>query len=353
MDLGSQGRLQAAVALPAPKLPLQSRIRLFLSIWAFKTIVKVVFPVSRLISPPPPTTRPSFLKAYPVRPHLYNRVFIPRSHRKDERLPLYMDIHLGGFVMGVPIWDDSFCAHMANTHNIVVVSLDYSKAPLARYPVPSDDIVAIAQAVLSDDTLPIDKTRVVLGGFSAGGNLALSAAQAPELQGKIHGSVCWFSITDLVTSPADKLKSRPYCDAKQVDQLAAAAPGFSWAYIEPGQDLRDPRLSVIYAKRENLPKWLFVVGAEYDMLCNESKEMAMRLAGLGERERENGMYSFKRGTISWRMVRDVVHGFTHYIPAETDADKQVRLGRREEVIAEVGQWLLKGPFAKTTHEPES
>jgi acetyl esterase/lipase len=73
--------------------------------------------------------------------------------------------------------------------NLLVVSIEYDLAPLNRFPGPTNDVVAITQAVIQDESLPVDKSRVVLGGFSAGSNLSLSAAQMPGLKSKIKGVV--------------------------------------------------------------------------------------------------------------------------------------------------------------------
>jgi acetyl esterase/lipase len=115
-------------------------------------------------------------------------------------LPLYIDMHVGGFVMGEPFLDDEFCSHFCNTYNLLVISLNYSKSPSSRFPVALDDIISTVQAVLSDDSLPICKTRVVIGGFGLGGNLALSAAQALELRGKINEGVSWYGLLDYAST---------------------------------------------------------------------------------------------------------------------------------------------------------
>jgi acetyl esterase/lipase len=70
------------------------------------------------------------------------------------------------------------------------VRIEYSKPPRSKFPDPTSDVVAIAQAIIEDKGLPIDKTRAVLGGFSAGGNPALLAAQIPRLKDKISRVVC-------------------------------------------------------------------------------------------------------------------------------------------------------------------
>jgi acetyl esterase/lipase len=136
----------------------------------------------------------------------------------------------------------------------------------------------------------------------------------------------------------------------QVDELKYGAPAFTWSYVPPGQDLRDPKLSPIFAERQMLPEWLFFLGSEYDMLCREEQEMIMNLAGLKGTSREEGKYDFEVGTLKWRMVRGIVHGYTHFIPSENADDRKLRLQRRDETFAEVGEWLFKGPFKKKTLE---
>ena len=336
----------ATKPIPAPKKPLYKRIQFFIRLWAFKSLTIVGIGLLRYFKPLPLDQQPTLLKKYGVRPHLINRVFIPRTHKSGETLPLYLNIHGGGFALCSPFFDDEWCAHFCHTYNIVVVSLNYSKAPRARFPIAANDIEALVKAVLSDESLPIDTTRVVIGGFSAGGNLALSAAQAPELRGKIHGIVPWYPVTDFVTTGAQKANSRPYLTEKDTDQLVPMMQAFNWGYIKPGEDLTNPRLSVTYADKKALPKWIFMVGAEYDLLCNEAKNMIMNLAELGDAEREGGNWEFERGTYRWRMARGVEHGYTQsFGPA---AGGELPAQRREETYAEVGDWLFKGPFAKST-----
>jgi acetyl esterase/lipase len=137
-----------------------------------------------------------YTKNYPCRPHLQNRVFIPKNHKACELLPLYLDIHGGGFAVCDPQFDDESHTILSNRFNLLVISVNYSKSPAVAFPVPTQDVAAIAQAILEDTSLPIDRSRVAIGGFTAGGNLSLSAAQLPELQGKIKAVVPWYPVTD-------------------------------------------------------------------------------------------------------------------------------------------------------------
>jgi acetyl esterase/lipase len=171
-------------------------------------------------------------------------------------LPLYIDLHAGGHVLLDAQFDDEFCSTFANKFNVIIASIEYSTAPESKFPEPTKDVVAITQAILEDETLPIDKSRVVLGGFSAGGNLNLSAAQMPELKGKIKGIVSWYPVLDFTLSPAEKQSSRPYRNPKDMDDLKDWGPIWEWTYAKRGQDLRDPLLvSDIRTRRISLNRY--------------------------------------------------------------------------------------------------
>jgi acetyl esterase/lipase len=327
------------------KAPITNRISYFLKLWSLKILQRVGLTVSRALKPAPKELRPSFCKRYSCRPHLRNRVFIPRSRKPWEQLPVYLDLHGGGHALCDAQFDDEFCAKLANKFNILVISIEYSKAPRSKFPEPTRDVVAIARAIIEDEDLPVDKSRVVLGGFSAGGNLALSAAQFPELKDKICGTVCWYPVTDFSLSALSKQNSRPYRDRKDVDDHKDWPPLWSWAYIRPGQDLRDPLLSVRYAKAQDLPRWIYMIGAQYDMLANEARETIFDIAGLEEQERKQGFDEFEKDTYKWKLTRDVRHGFTHDLmngrSKETEAIDRMRT---DQMLSSVGEWLLGGPF---------
>lgn len=337
-----EGAEEKLPPLPSPLLPVTTRLSYFFQLWAFKISASIGFSLMRLLKPSLATYRPTYTKNYPCRPHLQNRVFIPKNLKEGAILPLYLDIHGGGFTVCDPQFDDEFCTIFSNRFNLLVVSVNYSKSPAVAFPVPTHDVAAIAQAIIRDSSLPIDKSRVAIGGFSAGGNLALSAVQLPELQGKIKAVVPWYPVTDWVTKTAQKLKTRPYKNPGDKDSLAWMGKLFNYGYCPAGTNLRDPLLSVSFAKREDLPEWIFTVAAEYDMLASEAGKMMHGLAGIEEPSEEE-KYAFERKGYRWRLVRDVEHGFT-YNQLETGEKEEKRVAQRDKAMDEVGEWLLKGPF---------
>lgn len=221
---------------------------------------------------------------------------------------------------------------MADSQNMLVISLPYSKAPRAPFPAGLNDLEALYLAVLADESLPIDRTssspsrgknsrsrssrrtgrrgRVALAGFDAGANLALALSQLPAVQRSVTPPTAAVSISgilDLSRPLEAKARGRPYKPGLShprngaSDVLAATYSAYAWSYVPYGQDLRDPLLSPAFATWDGdgqdgslglgegaLPPHVCLVGAELDMLAHESWRMACRLVQEGGIRRGDG-----------------------------------------------------------------
>ncbi|MCX6395147.1 MAG: alpha/beta hydrolase [Propionibacteriales bacterium] len=102
---------------------------------------------------------------------------------RGTSLPAYVHFHGGAFVMRYPAMDDFFARIVAAELGAVVINVDYDVAPQKRFPVAQEQCHDVSAWVATNpEELGIDPLRVALGGFSAGGNLAASAAlQARDL----------------------------------------------------------------------------------------------------------------------------------------------------------------------------
>ncbi|KAH8590655.1 Alpha/Beta hydrolase protein [Bisporella sp. PMI_857] len=332
----------------AGSLPLFETLSHFFRLWSIKGLVFLIIYIQRLIRPALPTTRPTLLKSYPCRPKLTNRIFIPPTLEKKGLLPLYIDIHGGGFAFGDPEIDDEFCSAWAKRTGMLVVSLDYRKSPIHRYPVPVHDVIAMALAVIHDRTLPIDKSRVVMGGFSAGGTLALSACQSPELKGIVKAAVPFYPAVDWSTHPSEKFKLRLYKEHVR-DSLASVGPAMSWGYIPSTQNRRDPLLSPIYASKDALPRWIFMVAPQYDILTRESRIMMQKLAGIKELTKEQEI-EFEVNGYRWSLIMGATHSFTHSF-RESKEIQAANAERCERIYSEIYEWLKNGPLAEQKQHP--
>ena len=327
----------------ATRLPLQERLYIGACLWGFKLFVNNALRLLRLSNYLTSKNQPDRVTYYPERPNLEVRIFFPPGHSSKaegrNKLPTYLNIHGGGFALCDPIVDDDFCDTLARKYGFLVVSMAYSLAPLHPFPTPVHDIRALITAILSDSTLPIDASRVFLGGFSAGGNLSLAAAQDPTISSKLRGIIPIYPVVDFSGKYKGQIKDSP---DGQKDMLARSGAWFTWGYINPGQDKTDPLLSTIYADRATLPQKMFFIGAEFDVLCWEAWCMARLLAGDKVDGKATGKEmieeEWQQGGIKWKMVRGQRHGFTHAKEGDAGKEKK-RLEVTDELWAEMADWL--------------
>ncbi len=101
-----------------------------------------------------------------------------RPRQVKGPLPSQIWLHGGGFVFGAvdELINDRLCAGRTAATGVQILSVDYRLAPEHPYPAPVDDVVSVFDAAVSGSTLEADPDRVGLGGNSAGGAIAASAA---------------------------------------------------------------------------------------------------------------------------------------------------------------------------------
>ena len=92
-------------------------------------------------------------------------------------LPVLVYAHGGGFVFCDLDSHDGLCRNLANRLGALVISVDYRLAPENRSPAAADDVYAVTRwAAENASNLGGDSGRVVIGGDSAGGDLAAVTA---------------------------------------------------------------------------------------------------------------------------------------------------------------------------------
>ena len=105
------------------------------------------------------------------------RVYTPEAGESPR--PLFVWVHGGGWAFGDldSAEADATSREVAARAGAIVVSVDYRLAREGlHYPAPLDDVVtAYRWAVAQADELGADRSRITLGGASAGGNLVAGA----------------------------------------------------------------------------------------------------------------------------------------------------------------------------------
>ncbi len=105
--------------------------------------------------------------------------------------------HGGGFALGSIDSHDSVCRSIAKSVDCVVLSVEYSLAPEATYPVPVRQGLEVVRWLRHDMVLEdVDTSSIFLAGDSAGGNIALAMAVNPRLDCKPKGLVMIYPALD-------------------------------------------------------------------------------------------------------------------------------------------------------------
>jgi acetyl esterase len=121
-----------------------------------------------------------------------------RVYTPDGATAPVLYAHGGGFALGGLRSCDHLCRRLAVEARSVVVSVEYRLAPEHRYPGPLDDVEDALGWLLAQGW---DNSRLVVGGDSAGGNLAAALALRLRDRGTpLAGQLLIYPALDLTVS---------------------------------------------------------------------------------------------------------------------------------------------------------
>ena len=249
------------------------------------------------------------------------RVYTPSD---EPDLPLLVYFHGGGWVIGDLDMEDVAHRSIANQVGCVIVSIDYRLAPEHPFPAAIDDCYAATLwATEHAAELGTDATRVAVGGWSAGGNLATVVAQLAHARGgpALLHQVMVCPVVDHY-SRAEELPS--YSENGDGYQLTHASMIWFWDnYLGAGGDTSDPLSSpLLAADLSGLPPATLLT-MEFDVLRDEGAAYADRL-------REAGV------PVTYHCYEGQIH---------TSYSSSTAIDAGKSVIAEVASGL-RGAFAR-------
>lgn len=213
--------------------------------------------------------------------------------------PVLVWFHGGGWVTGGLETHDVLCRHLALAAGCTIVSVDYRLAPEHPFPAAVDDARAATDWVLDHaEELGADAARVVVGGDSAGGNLAAVVARharAPDLAGQ----VLVYPVTDHCL---DWPSVERYGDAHH---FTAQAMRWYWDHYVPEPEERDdPDASPLRADDLSGVAPAVVLVAACDLLHDQGVAYAHRLREAGVRARLLTGKGQLHGYLRWTAVTD-------------------------------------------------
>ncbi|KAL4925132.1 Alpha/Beta hydrolase protein [Aspergillus undulatus] len=261
------------------------------------------------------TTKPSDHK---IKIHIYHPPTTPETiFSINNPTPVLITACGSGFITPGLGLDDRYCQLIAFKTNHTVIDVGYRVAPEDAFPAALEDIASVVQWVLSQPER-FDTSRISIGGFSAGANLAASVAVNYFPTGTFWALVAFYPVFDAFALPGGKMAfsnmdmesrvpARAQDDGKIQSQrqektkIKASKPPFGgmasvptsamkfmkacylanvWDGTTNADILKDPRVSPAYADVGRFPPRCLFVTAEYDCLAPEVEELAGKIKGV-------------------------------------------------------------------------
>lgn len=206
---------------------------------------------------------------------------IVRPAGKTEKLPVFIFIHGGGWVLG------DYPTHKRLVRDLVVESgmacvfVNYTSSPEAKYPQALEEIHAASKWVSEHgDEINVDGSNMAIVGNSVGGNMSLvTSINAKERGGpNFKLQILMWPVTDAGT----------HYDSYRLygKQRFLTTPLMGWMfdqYVPKGNEREDIHVSPVLAscdQLKGLPPTLIQV-AENDILRDQGEEMGRNLDAAG------------------------------------------------------------------------
>ena len=204
------------------------------------------------------------------------RIYTPRDSG-GAKLPVLVQFHGGGWVIGDLETHDNMCRYFANEGDAIVVAVDYRLAPEHKFPAGIEDCIAATEWVHANAaSIGADADKLAVTGDSAGGNMAAVVAQ--QLKEKVK--------LQLLIYPATDFSDKPYPSREKFGNGEYFLSGEDMAWF--GGHLTDQPESLLEAKGSPIVAAdlkgvapAVTITAGFDPLCDEGKAYADRLAEAG------------------------------------------------------------------------
>lgn len=204
-------------------------------------------------------------------PGLEARVYVP-----DDPHGILVFCHGGGWVLGDIDGCDHYARRLADRIGLVVVSPGYRLAPEHPFPAAVEDAWAAMDWTRSQLGRGLPRLPLLVGGESAGANLAAVVAQEAVRAGiELAGQVLIYPVVDA------RFDRPSYSEPE--NQLLVDGRLLRWLwdqYVPDVRDRDDPRASPIAGTLIGLPPAI-VVTAEHDPLRDEGEDYARLLVEAG------------------------------------------------------------------------
>ncbi|MCL2736778.1 MAG: acetyl esterase [Propionibacteriaceae bacterium] len=237
--------------------------------------------------------------------------------------PAIVYIHGGGFVLGGLDTHDKIMRVLADETKSIVVGVDYSLSPEAKFPTAVVQCVSVAQHLHKNGAhYGIDGDKLGFAGDSGGAMLCLGSYlylrdEMGEGTGYVKALLLYYGMFGLRDSISRRLLGGPWDGCAQED-----LDYYMQCYLASPEDAYSPYVDCLSADLRQMPP-AFIVAAELDPLRDDSTALA---SILDRHDSPNRLVVFP----------GVLHAFLHnsrHLPEAMDALRQGAAFFREAVSA--------------------
>jgi acetyl esterase len=239
-----------------------------------------------------------------------------RFHKpREATLPVLIYIHGGGWVWNSVDTHDRLMREYAATAGCAVIGPDYALSPEAAFPQALEECAGLVRwAARHGAAWGLDASRIVIGGDSAGANIAMGVAlllRETDPGIRLSGLLLNYGVFD-----AD-FDTPTYREFAEGYFLTRDKMRFYWdCYCPRAADRYNPLASPLRADLRGLPPTLLHL-AQLDVLAAENRAMAQKL-------REAGV------ALETREFAGCAHGFLRALN---------HVAKSREAAATAGAWL--------------
>jgi acetyl esterase/lipase len=218
----------------------------------------------------------------------------------------------GGFTAGSIESHKNLIGRLSAVAGAAVCAIQYRLAPEFPFPAALDDALTAYRWLLHH---PYARSKILIGGISAGGNLALALFLRLKLEGIAMpaGALLFCPWVDLAMR-GESIRLNQGKDILSTERLSWCAEKYAG-----GQALTDPLLSPVYGDLEGLPP-LFIQTGTKDLLHTEAKTLFAKAQKMGT-------------PATLDVWPDMIHAWQLFAPAFPEA--QEALERAGEFVEKV------------------
>jgi acetyl esterase/lipase len=225
-----------------------------------------------------------------------------------DRAATFLYFHGGGYLTGSSQTHRALASRISRASGARLLLPNYRLAPEHRFPAAVEDAMVVYRWLVADG---MDPARLVVGGDSAGGGLALAMLTLLRDAGDPLPAATvllspWTDLAGTGESMTTKADDDPWLDPTQM-------PAATRAYVGDA-DPKDPLASPLYADLDGLPPMLIQVGTA-EIVLDDSRRLAAKA-------REAGVEVILD---EWQDQIHVFQAFAPYIPKARPAIDQIGL----------------------------